>query len=64
MNLDEFRKKNDLTYRSLATQLGYNYSLVYKWCTGERTPSLKAAKKIQEKTNGKVTVLDICKTLS
>lgn len=52
--LEEFRKKMKVSYRSLAMLLDIDYSLVFRYCKGERVPSMANAAKIAKKTKGLV----------
>ncbi|MGI9572426.1 MAG: hypothetical protein ACR2L5_03770 [Candidatus Actinomarinaceae bacterium] len=62
MNLEQYRKKNNYTFKKLAEILGFSEHsnsarLVQRWCQGF-IPSSTNIKKIVSATNGKVKIID------
>jgi transcriptional regulator with XRE-family HTH domain len=59
MNLENFRKKQKLTYKGLAKFLEIEgvsiATTALRWCKGERMPRAEYMKKIFRLTKGKVT---------
>tara|TARA_R100001530_G_scaffold129817_2_gene100350 strand:- start:2607 stop:2801 length:195 start_codon:yes stop_codon:yes gene_type:complete len=57
MTLEQFRKKQNLSYKELAAFLGIKgspASTVFRWIKGERLPKRQSMKLIEKKTQGKV----------
>lgn len=59
MTINEFIKKQGITKEIFAKFVGVSISSVYKYCSGERAPSLMVASKIQKMTKGQVTIKDL-----
>lgn len=58
MHLKKWLKSNRMTIAEFADQAGYSSGAVAKWVQGERFPRIRAIKKIEEITDGSVTVQD------
>lgn len=58
MKLEKYRVKEKLTYRQLAGKLRMDHTNVFKYCKGQRTPTIENALKIQKLTDNKVTIND------
>jgi len=56
MKLATYLKRKSLTYREIARKLGLSHTTVHKYLSGDRTPSLKTALKIEQVTKGDVAV--------
>lgn len=54
-------KKNEMTYRKMAKELGVHHSTVYYYCTGKRQPSLKVLSRIESLTKNLVRCKDFLK---
>jgi len=61
MRLETYRKKNGLTYKALAESLGMDMGMVYRYCNGDRIPTLQVAYAIVRRTRGDVTYKDLLK---
>lgn len=59
MSLDEWRRKNNLSYENLARTLNLTTSKVYRLCTKPSCMKLVDAYAIQRATNGEVSLLDM-----
>lgn len=59
MKLKTYMDKNNLSYRKFAQQLGIDHTSLFKYATGERTPRLNVALKIEKATKGKVKCSDL-----
>lgn len=60
MNLDEWLKKADLTETAFAKRIGLTQAAVNRYRRGQRTPSMRTARKIIEATSHEVTFADLC----
>lgn len=58
VKLEEYRIEKSMTYRQLAEHLKIDHTTAYKYCKGQRTPSLNTAIKIREATKGEVGIYD------
>lgn len=54
--LKEWLENKGISYKIFAISIDYDQNTVYKWLNGTLTPSLKAALKIEENTDGEVKV--------
>lgn len=59
MTLEKFLQKNNIEPKSFAKTVGVHRVTVYKWLSGEITPSIKSGLEIEKATFGKVTLKDI-----
>jgi transcriptional regulator with XRE-family HTH domain len=59
MKLEAYRLKHKLSRSELAEHLGLSQSYVSQILRGDRIGSIKTARKIQERTGGKVKAADI-----
>jgi len=59
MKLETWLKKNNESYRSFGKKVGIDHTSLYKYTTGERTPRLKAALRIEKATKGEVKCSDL-----
>ncbi|MFY8047907.1 MAG: helix-turn-helix domain-containing protein [Erythrobacter sp.] len=59
MTLAEYIKASRGTAAELAKKLGVSHTTVYRWAAGTIEPSLKACSRIEEHTEGAVTVADL-----
>ena len=60
MKLEKYLKKNNLSVREFARQSKISHTSIQRYKTGERTPRLEVALKIEKLTNGEVKVKDLC----
>jgi transcriptional regulator with XRE-family HTH domain len=58
-HLSSYRAKNGLSQRAFAQLASLSPSYLCEIEKGEKIPSLKAARRIQEATNGEVTLEDL-----
>jgi transcriptional regulator with XRE-family HTH domain len=58
MKLAEYMRRNNLSLRAMADQVGTNYSQIRQWQLGRRAPSLEWAERIKTATGGKVKPKD------
>jgi len=54
MKLKTWLKKNEMSLRAFGKKTGIDHTSLYKYTTGERTPRLKVAIKIEKATGGEV----------
>ena len=59
MNLKKWREKNNITRVKTARLFGLSESFIKKVEDGDRVPSLKTAQRIEDITNGEITVADL-----
>ena len=59
MTISEFIKKQGISKEVFAKFVELSPASVYKYCTGERVPSLKTAARIEKMTRGQVTMSDM-----
>ena len=59
MKLKTWLKKNGETFRSFGKKIGVDHTSLFKYTTGERTPRLNVALKIQKATNNEVKCSDL-----
>ena len=59
MKLEEYKEFNNLTYDQLAVLLDLKRSTVFNVCKGRGEIPLSTAKKIKEKTKGRVKFEDL-----
>lgn len=53
-DLKNWLKNSGISYKIFAINIGIDQTTVYRWLNGERKPSMKTAKRIEEYTKGKV----------
>lgn len=58
MTLQDYKEKKGFSYRDLAVELGVGHDLLFRYIKGERFPSMNTIVKIEESTNGEVSVND------
>lgn len=58
MQLKEWLNQRDMTIEEFAIIGGFSYGAVAKWVTGERFPRVPALQRIEQITDGKVSVGD------
>jgi transcriptional regulator with XRE-family HTH domain len=58
MKLQDYLKKQGISFRQFAKEIGVSHTLISRYCSKERTPSMGTAKKIHNATKGKVTYKD------
>lgn len=58
-NLTQYRQDNGLTLRAFAARVGLSAGYLCEIEKGDKTPSLRTAHRIQEASNGEVTVSDL-----
>lgn len=61
MTLSEWAAGVPSAKTKLARQLGIRWQTVQYWIEGRATPGLKMARRIEEATDGAVTVYDLCR---
>ena len=59
MKLKTWLKKNGESFRSFGKRTGIDHTSLFKYTTGERTPRLNVALKIEKATKGQVTCADL-----
>lgn len=59
MQLTEYLKQSDHTATALAAKVGCEVSTITRLAKGERTPSIKLARRIERETGGLVTIADL-----
>lgn len=59
MTLSNYLEKNKINKKEFCKILEIDYSTLFLWLSGKRTPSLENALNIEEITNRKVKVKDL-----
>jgi len=61
MQLAQYLEQRGISVAAFADRLGVDVSTVYRWCSGDRVPSVDAFRRIKSATGGAVTPNDfIC----
>lgn len=58
MKLKQYRLKAGLSLREMASKIGISYTMLHRYETGERRPSLSRLLLIKKYTGGKVALKD------
>lgn len=59
MKLKTWLKRNNKSLREFARELNIDHTSLHKYITGDRTPRLNTALKIEKATKGNVTCSDL-----
>ena len=59
MKLEEYLKTSGISQRTFAKRVGISSSSISMWLSGNRNPSTKIMKKIEDLTSGQVTMQEL-----